>query len=136
MYSKWRMRLFLTLLGLSSVANAASSQVFVSFSMPYQLLIETLRDAARLNIPVTLNGLHHNSMQETIELILKLTNEVPSAALQIDPTAFERFGIHQVPALVVEANDCFDVIYGNLPLEEGLSRIQHLGQCSQQGSDL
>ena len=43
--------------------------------------------------------------------------------LAIDPTLFERFGIQQVPALVVDDDKAFDVIYGHLTIEEGLSRI-------------
>ena len=103
--------------------------VFVSFSMPNALLMDTLNDSARLQIPATLNGLHHNSMMETVNLIGALSNQVPNLNLQIDPTAFEWFGIQQVPALVVEEDGCFDVIYGHLPLKEGLERIASQGEC-------
>lgn len=103
--------------------------VFVSFSMPNALLMDTLKDSARLHIPATLNGLHHNSMMETVSLVGVLSNQVPNLNLQIDPTAFERYGIQQVPALVVEEGGCFDVIYGYLPLKEGLERIASHGEC-------
>jgi len=97
--------------------------VFVSLSMPKTLLIQTLRESAHLHIPAFLNGLHHNSMPQTARLVMDLSKEVPNLNLQIDPTAFERFGIHQVPALVVDDGKKFDVIYGNLTLIEGLSRM-------------
>lgn len=109
---------------------APKATVFVSFSMPQVLLMQTLKDSARLHIPATLNGLHHNSMMETAHIVGALSNEVPHLQLQIDPTAFERFGITQVPALVVEDRGCFDVLYGNFPLKEGLERIARQGECA------
>ena len=76
-------------------------QVFVSFSMPEQLLTQTLTESAKLRIPAMLNGLYHNSMPETAKKVLALTNQIPDLNLQIDPTAFERYGIQQLPALVI-----------------------------------
>lgn len=118
---------------VSLTTFAESEHVFVSFSMPETLLIETLRDSARLNIPATLNGLYQNSIEKTAQKIMVLSKEVPQLQLQIDPTAFEQFHIKQVPALVVSQGDCFDVIYGNLFLNEGLRRIHEKGECSKRG---
>lgn len=102
---------------------AATVSVFVSFSMPNNLLEETLKESARLNIPAYLNGLYHDSMQSTVLKVMELSEHVPNLNLQIDPTLFERFGIQQVPALVVNNGINFDVIYGYLPLKEGLMRM-------------
>lgn len=112
----------------------AGTQVFVSFSMPEQLMAETLAESARLNIPVTLNGLVDDSMPKTMEKLFTLTEKIPDLALQIDPTAFERYGIKQVPALVVATGDCFDVIYGTLTLTESLNRIARHGACARKTS--
>jgi conjugal transfer pilus assembly protein TrbC len=118
------------LLVMTSYALASpKALVFVSFSMPERLLIETLKDSARLSIPAVLNGLHHNSMLETAKKMEALSHEVPDLQMQIDPTAFERFDIHQVPAFVLEHKGCFDVIYGHLPLQEGLNRLMSHGAC-------
>lgn len=106
---------------------AATISVFVSFSMPKNLLIETLKDSARLKIPAYLNGLYLDSMADTALKIMDLSKEIPDLNLQIDPTAFERFGIREVPALVVDNGRAFDVIYGHLPLKEGLLRIAGRG---------
>lgn len=123
------MRIFcLIFLGFISNAQAAT-HVLVSFSMPEQLLQETLKDSARFHLPVTLNGLYHNSMRETVQRIRQLSEKIPGGTFEIDPTLFERFSIAQVPALVVENGDCFDVIYGNLRLSEGFSRIEEKGSC-------
>lgn len=112
----------------------SKTHVFVSFSMPESLLEETLKDAAKKGIPATLNGLYQDSMQKTAEQIMRLSKQVPNAQLQIDPTLFERFNIHQVPALVVENDGCFDVIYGHLPIDEGLFRISRKGDCAREAN--
>lgn len=113
---------------ISLQAVAAEISVFVSFSMPQQLLEETLKESVALHIPAYLNGLYHNSMQETALKIRALSQRIPELSLQIDPTAFERFGIHQVPALVVANGNTFDVIYGHLRISEGLLRIADRGE--------
>ena len=124
------MNLFSISLGLLCCFKAWGLQayVFVSFSMPEQLMIETLSESARLHIPALLNGLIANSMPQTVQAIQALSESVPNLNLQIDPTAFERFGITQVPALVVERGGAYDVLYGNVTLKEGLLRIASQGE--------
>jgi conjugal transfer pilus assembly protein TrbC len=112
-----------------ALSTKPSVQVLVSFSMPQHLLAQTLKNAANLHIPAVFNGLHHNSMLETVALINTLSNTIPNVQLQIDPTAFEQFDVQQVPALVVSRSGCFDVIYGHLTLQEGLDRIYQHGSC-------
>lgn len=123
----------LSLIGLMSLValkalSAPNIQVFVSFSMPQLLLEETLSESARLHMPAFLNGLIDNSMPKTVQQIEALAKVVPNLNLQIDPTAFERFGITQVPALVVDNGQAFDVLYGNLSISEGLLRIAGRGE--------
>lgn len=112
---------------MSQIYSATPAQVFVSFSMPEHLLKEVLRDCARMHVPAMLNGLHENSMPKTVKKIILLAKDVPNLNLQIDPTAFEKFGIHQVPALVISRGKQFDVIYGHLTIREGLERIVRAG---------
>lgn len=107
----------------NTVLFASTVSVFVSFSMPDTLLEETLKESSRLHIPAYLNGLYHDSMKETALKVMELSKRVANLNLAIDPTLFERFGIQQVPALVVEDEQNCDVIYGHLTLQEGLSRI-------------
>lgn len=113
---------------VSTILMASSVSVFVSFSMPETLLEQTLNECSRLHIPAYLNGLYHDSMKETALKIMALSKKVPNLNLAIDPTLFERYGIQQVPALVVADDKVFDVIYGHLPLYEGLRRIAGHGQ--------
>ena len=108
---------------MQQAAASVTTQVFVSFSMPELLLEQILSESARYHIPAVINGLIENSMPKTIQRIEALSKAVPNLNLQIDPTAFERFSIQQVPALVVDNGHDFDVLYGNLSLSEGLMRI-------------
>lgn len=126
----WMKKLFFFILfnGYYLSAHASlTTAVFISFSMPEPLLEQVLMESARLHIPAVLNGLMDNSMPKTIQRIEALSNAVPNLTLQIDPTAFERFGIQQVPALVVDNGRDFDVLYGNLSLSEGLMRMAGQG---------
>jgi len=118
---------FLAIVSKTSLAMAAV-HVFVSFSMPETLLIQTFREAEQLNLPVYIKGLHQNSMKLTAQKIMEYTKEVPSLSLQIDPTLFDKYGINQVPAIVSDNGQVFDVIYGNLKLKEALKRIIDEGE--------
>lgn len=128
--------LLLILLTINTYA-ATKINVFISFSMPEKLLIETLQDCNRLELDVNLNGLYENSMLATSQKIMTLSNLLSNSLpnVQIDPTAFEKFGIKQVPAVVVDTGNCFDVIYGNLPIDEGLRRLHEKGECQNQNRD-
>ena len=120
------------LLGCLLITSSFAVQVsvFVSFSMPKTLLQETLKESAELNIPAYLNGLYRDSMNETAMKVMALSKRIPNLNLAIDPALFERFGIHQVPALVVDDGNAFDVIYGHLSIKEGLDRMAGHGDVN------
>lgn len=119
--------LFLSFI-LTSEAIGLQVSVLVSFSMPDTLLQETLKESAQLNIPAYLNGLYRDSMNETALKVMALSKQIPNLNLNIDPLRFERFGIHQVPALVVDDGTHFDVVYGHLTIKEGLKRMEGRGE--------
>jgi conjugal transfer pilus assembly protein TrbC len=112
---------------MNTILYAYNVSVFVSFSMPDNLLEETLKESAQLNIPAYLNGLYRDSMRETALKVMALSEHIPNLNFNIDPSLFERFGIEQVPALVIDNGRAFDVIYGHLPIKEGLSRMAGRG---------
>ena len=120
--------MMLMLIGFATEA-LAQRWVMVSFSMPNQLLVETLKDCARFKIPAVINGLYQNSMPQTMEKIGALSVEIPELQMQIDPTVFDKFHIQQVPAVVETQGKCFDVIYGNIPLKTALEKITQFGEC-------
>lgn len=115
---------------IMSSSFALQLSVFVSFSMPDTLLQETLKESAQLNVPAYINGLYRDSMNETALKVMALSTRIPNLNLNIDPTLFDRFGIHQVPALVVDDGKKFDVIYGHLSIKEGLERMAGHGDVA------
>lgn len=119
----------LLLLMISSQGMASADvSVFVSFSMPKPLMIETLKECTASHIPVYLNGFVDDSMEKTIQKVMQLTKEVPNLNLQIDPTKFEDYHIDKVPAVVVSKDKRFDVIFGNLSIKESLLRLLSLNE--------
>ncbi len=52
--------------------------------------------------------------------IVKTNNQ---GGILIDPICFKKFDIKSVPALVIDKNDKFDVIYGNISLKQALGII-------------
>jgi len=118
--------LFLFLSGAS--AAESTCRVFTSFSMPESLLLKTLQDSASHDCVAVLRGLHQDSMQETVKKILALTRKYPELSLQIDPEAFVQYAINAVPAVVVDDGKKFDVVYGNIPVEEALAIIRRKGE--------
>ncbi|WP_246067986.1 type-F conjugative transfer system pilin assembly protein TrbC [Legionella geestiana] len=129
--------MLLSLMFCFGQANATvKPAVFVSFSMPESLLEQTLSESVKCGMPAYLSGLYHDSMPETLNRIMALAKRIPGLDMQIDPTRFERFGIRQVPALVVENDRVFDVIYGNLTLRQGLERIHERGESDLMPADI
>ena len=102
--------------------------LFVSFSMPEKLMVQTLEDATNHQIPVLLNGLIDDSMPKTLDKIMYYTQKVPNLSLQIDPESFQKYQIKRVPALVADFGQGFDVVYGNNSLDNLLDEIKRKGE--------
>ena len=96
--------------GFESAAKAASSSfglasgpalmVFVSLSMPEPTLRKLLKQAARAQATLFIRGLVNNSIRTTVTRVQELIGQAP-VAIQIDPQAFDRFGIERVPSFVL-----------------------------------
>lgn len=108
----------------SAFANQTSKKIFVSFSMPDSLLSQVTHEASSLEIPLILNGMHNHSMRETLGKIFSLVQKEKNVSIQIDPIAFEKYGIKRVPALVVDDGIKVDVIRGNIRIKEMLELVQ------------
>ena len=123
---------------------ANGAMLFVSLSMPESLLLQMADEAHHFGIPVLLRGLVNNKMPDTLHLIAKLKQDAGKKKLtfdgfEIDPVWFQQFNITAVPALVVTKrpahcmaqslcpNQPFDVLYGNLAIEESLMRMEKNG---------
>ncbi|HGJ5857831.1 type-F conjugative transfer system pilin assembly protein TrbC [Arsenophonus nasoniae] len=102
---------------------------FLSSSIPEKTLVPLLKSAQAKGIPVYFNGLIDNSMEKTARYLLNLIQKYQVAGIQVDPLRFDYYGITQVPALVKRCGKTFDIVYGSVALEEGLTQITRHGAC-------
>jgi conjugal transfer pilus assembly protein TrbC len=92
--------------------GAPSLLVFVSFSLPPATLNRLVEQAERAAATLVLRGLTQGSLKETVLRVRKLIG-TRQVAFQIDPQAFERFGIVHTPTFVLvrpgaQARPCND----------------------------
>lgn len=107
-----------------------SAIYFVSFSIPEEGLQRMFAETRRYAIPATLRGLVNNDMKQTVDAVSQLVQNGATEGIQIDPTLYSQYGITSVPALVVRCENGFDVIRGNLRLEQALQKMVSQGDCS------
>ena len=127
-----------TKLGVSPPSKARLSvYVFASFSMPDASLKALMQQGELAGVPIVLRGLVENSLEATMRAVHSLykEGERPESGALIDPTLFQRFGIDQVPTVVVAeqaAGVCMPTdcpvpdhvkIAGDVPLRYALDRI-------------
>jgi conjugal transfer pilus assembly protein TrbC len=114
--------------------------LFVSSSMPAASLTQWFIQAQRVKAVVIIRGLVNNSLLATKAWLKPFIEPIQDqGGIEINPVAFEAFGIAQVPAVVVTTGklqcisneQCiappFDVIYGNMSLYEALNAIAEHG---------
>jgi len=112
--------------------------VFVSFTMPEKTLTRLVDQAARAKATLVLRGLVNGSLQETVARVQKLMDG-RKVAFQIDPQAFERFGVAAAPTFVLVrdgarpadcaagscfASDAFVAVAGDVSLDYALEHFQ------------
>lgn len=113
--------------------------VFVSSSMPSTSLVQWFRQAQRLGASVILRGLVNNSLSATKAWMKPLIEQANNTGgVEINPMAFEAYGITQVPAVVVttgslpcsdehSATAPFDRVIGNTSLLAALKVVIERG---------
>lgn len=109
--------------------NENETVYFVSFSIPEKQLVTLIQSAEKLNIPVYIRGLVNNDMRATTKAILYLAQKYNIQGVLIDPLRFDYYQINSVPALVKKCGDKFDVVFGNVNLEQSLNLIKSQGDC-------
>ena len=68
-------------------------------------------------------------MEQTAKYMMYMVSTYKVRGVQIDPVRFDRYGVKQVPALVKKCGDRFDIVYGNVALNQALSMIETRGDC-------
>lgn len=116
--------------------------VFISLSMPEATLKRLVSQAARAKASLLIRGLLNGSLRDTVARTQALLAG-QSVAFQIDPQAFERYAITQVPSFVLvregaDGTPCGDGgrgscappndyvrLAGDVSLDYALGNIQH-----------
>lgn len=78
--------------------------IFVSFAMPEATLQRLVDQAARARATLVLRGLANGSIRETVTQMQALIGS-RRVAVQIDPEAFDRYGITRTPTFVLVKED-------------------------------
>lgn len=124
---------------------ADGAMLFISFSMPEQMILSLADEAAYFGIPVVLKGLVSGDFKQTLQKIAYLQKKAKKEGyrfegLSIDPVWFEQFDITSVPAVVVTKrpleceyqqmckNQPFDVVFGNVSIKKSLEIIAEKGE--------
>lgn len=86
-----------------STQNGPGLVIFISLTMPRPTLERLLDQATQAGASVVLRGFADGSLRQTMAQLQTLIAE-RTIAVQIDPPAFDRFGITRVPSFVLVRN--------------------------------
>lgn len=115
-------------------------QIFVSTSMPRQLLKSYAREASRLGGVLVFCGLPDGSFRKLTNLVMEISDEKYPYAAQIDDEAFKAFDIKVVPTIVLSKPVSmfdeqtkigkFDKVQGNITIKGALELFSNNGDLA------
>ena len=118
--------LFLTLAN-NCYAQNSNAMLFVSLGMPKLALRQYVIQSKLYHIPLVLRGLLENSYPKTAKTIFDIlhpkNSNVIKGGFEIDPLYFRKYHISTVPALVINNQNNYTVVYGNIPIQNLLQTI-------------
>ena len=96
--------------GAASAADGPTLLVFVTLAMPEATLRLLVEQAARAHAVLVLRGLKSSSIRQTTARVQQLLGD-STAQFNIDPQAFDRFGVRTTPTFVLlkagaQPSDC------------------------------
>lgn len=86
--------------GNSKVTDHPALLVFVTLAMPEATLRLLIDQAARVHAVLVLRGLQKASIRQTVARVQQLIGQT-AVEFQIDPEAFDRFGVRSAPTFVL-----------------------------------
>ena len=115
-------------------------QIFVSSSMPKQLLKNYAKEAYLYNGVLVFRGLPNNSFRKLTNLVMDISDEKFPAPMQIDDEAFASFGIKAVPSIVLTSPNAmfsqqtspekFDKVAGSITIKAALEIFAEQGDLA------
>lgn len=111
--------------------------LYLSFTtLDKETVIAYAKQAVKYNIPIVLRGFINNSYKDTSIYIKTIREAFPQLTILIDPPAFDKYDIKQIPALVVSKssanpiqNGCnapgdFAKVYGEVSVQSMLDYVR------------
>ncbi len=115
-------------------------RIFVSSSMPMNLLRQYHKQASIYEGTLVFKGLPGGSFKELSKLVLEIAEQGEVGSMEIDDEAFDKFGVASVPVIVLSSEkDCmgeascaiiYDKISGNLDLKFALELFSNKGDLA------
>lgn len=105
--------------------------IFVSSSMPATSLKALFWQAQRAGVPLVFRGLIDNSFAKT-----KAFFEEQQINGEIDPNLFSEYHVSEVPTFVIREGKSFDVLQGNISLEDALTLFKKKGELKDKATRL
>ncbi len=102
--------------------------VFVSFSMPEASLVSLAQELQHYGGAFVVRGLPDNSFQEFLKRINYLKTLGVDAPFLIDPDSFEKYDVGSVPTIILQEEESFDKVMGNVPLSYALEIFEEKGE--------
>lgn len=104
--------------------------IFVSFSMPNNLIANYAKFAQKIGANLVIRGLKNNSFKETIEYIKQI--EKQGLKIAIYPQIFKEFQINHVPSFVLSNGKLYDKITGSIGINYVLTQFSYYGELKSQ----
>ena len=125
--------------------------IFISFSMPEELIREYIKDAKKYSGTLVLRGLVNNSIKQTVQKLRQIENITSNSENQksnlsiiIHPHLFKLYNVKQVPTIVLgednmgcilKYDDCadsykYDKISGSITIKYALEQIKDNGELN------
>lgn len=126
--------------------SAVKLQIFVSSSMPLNLLRTYYKKAINYGGVLVFKGLPGGSFKALTKLVMQISSGEDVGAMQIDDEAFEKFGISSVPTIVLsQESNClfnqncrliYDKIIGNIGIRGALEKFAESGDLAKEARGL
>ncbi len=109
----------------SSQPSSCGLFVFISFSVPVESWKDLSAELENTDGVFVLKGIPQGSFKEFASKVTELRRQGINAPIQIDPLAFEKYGIEHVPAFVQSEGKLFNKVVGNIPLSTVLELFKN-----------
>ena len=105
-----------------------SLYVFVSFSLPDETWLTLSKELEKVGGIFILRGLPENSFKNLALKVQALRKKGLKIPLQVDPRLFTKFDVQAIPTFVINEEEKFDKLSGNVSLAFALEKMSLRGE--------